>query len=70
MNIWTFPLFIGAADRELLCSSLSQKANSDGNYSRDDPPCMGNVQSIEANPRHSPYAALLDGHLCRPRYLY
>lgn len=27
----------------------------DDDSSGDDPPCLGNVQSVEANPRHPPH---------------
>ena len=54
MDNWTFVIFLGAADCELR-GSHSEQVNSDGDCSRDDPPRMGSVQSIEANPRHSAY---------------
>ena len=43
---WTFLLFLGAADCELLCKSWKKADDNNYNCSRDDPPCMGNVQSI------------------------
>ena len=42
VNAHTFPFF-GAADCELLSCSLSEKANSDGSRSGDDPSCVGDV---------------------------
>ena len=68
---WAFLLFLGAADCELMCSSRFEKANSGYYCSHDDPPRMGNVWSVEANPRHSPYDVftgdrLFHRHRCRP----
>ena len=53
---WSLLVFLGAADCELLYSSSLEEANhwNTGDCSRDDPPRMGNVSSIETNPRHSP----------------
>lgn len=51
---WAFLLFLGAADCES-CSSVSEKADDGGDCSCDDPPRMGNVQSVQVNPRHSSY---------------
>lgn len=40
---WATLLFVGAADRESLCSSPSENANSGCECSHDDTPRMGNV---------------------------
>ena len=55
ISMWTFALFLGAADCELSNSSLSEQANSNSGCSCDGSSCMGNSYSIEANPWRSPY---------------
>ena len=71
INHWAFAiLFMCAAEGELLCSLLSEKAHSHGDYSRDDAPRMGNVQSIEVDPRDSPCVFLSGYDLHHPRCCY
>lgn len=65
---WTFSPFLGAADRELLCSSFSEKANSDAASSNDDPPRVGNLQPIEANPLPPPCVILARGGFFNHRF--
>lgn len=48
---WTFTLFLIGADRELSCNPFLEQTNDDDRCSLHDPPCMGNVHSIETNPR-------------------
>ena len=71
INSWSFLLFLGAADRELFCSSTSEDANTDLGCSCHDPALVGNVQSVEANPNHSPYFIFRGNrvHHCRCRHM-